>query len=257
MVRCASFAPEEDTALARCWVSVSARYDEQNAATFWKNIFDTFSTQSEASERLRSAGGLHSRWQVLQKPVQKYLTADRMYRLKPNRAQRTSIQIPRCCGNFASLPKFGATCSKRSSNVVASFDSDGSAIGVAQADLAGPPATATGVGSIPASSPSTARPIGIKKSKRKKCPQRAKFGLPAIATAISSVVERKAQIKEAQIRIACENALLNIPAKIKLLIEMLSSKALSLTTESTANASDAPSRWGNCADRGNLLCIYE
>eukprot|EP00171_Calliarthron_tuberculosum_P003662 IDg3662t1 len=67
-------------------------------------------------------------------------------------------------------------------------------------DLAGPPATATGVRSIPDSSPSTARSIRIKEAKRKQCPQRAEFGLSAIETAIFSSAERKEQVKEAPLR---------------------------------------------------------
>eukprot|EP00171_Calliarthron_tuberculosum_P003661 IDg3661t1 len=88
-------------------------------------------------------------------------------------------------------------------------------------------------------------------------PQRAEFGLSAIATAISCAAERKAQIKEAQLRFACVNALPDIPAKTKLLIEMLSSKALWPTTENTANRVTLRLPSSNRADLGNLLCTDE
>eukprot|EP00171_Calliarthron_tuberculosum_P006774 IDg6774t1 len=83
MVRGPSFTADEDAALARCWAGVSAKHDEQDAQEFWSSVAAAFAKQPEASERLRVAGSLHSRWQALQKAVQKYLAAERLYRSIP------------------------------------------------------------------------------------------------------------------------------------------------------------------------------
>lgn len=40
-----SYNPDEDTALARCRVSISALYEEQNGTVFWKRIAAAFEKQ--------------------------------------------------------------------------------------------------------------------------------------------------------------------------------------------------------------------
>ncbi len=64
--RGASFSPDEDTALARCWVAASAVQDEQNASDFWARVAAAFCEQPEATETLRTACSLQSRWGILQ-----------------------------------------------------------------------------------------------------------------------------------------------------------------------------------------------
>jgi len=50
-----------------------------NIIVFWEKTADTFKTQPEVL-RARSAARLRSRWSVLQRVVQKYLSADKQYR---------------------------------------------------------------------------------------------------------------------------------------------------------------------------------
>ncbi len=64
-----AFSPDEDTALARCWVAASAVHDEQNASDFWARVGAAFCEQPEATETLRTACTLQSRWGILQRLV--------------------------------------------------------------------------------------------------------------------------------------------------------------------------------------------
>eukprot|EP00171_Calliarthron_tuberculosum_P000646 IDg646t1 len=77
-----SYASDEDTALARCWVATSENHDEQNAAKFWGTVEIAFHQQPEF-EQSRTAESLRSRWGTLQRSVQKYLAAERLYLSKP------------------------------------------------------------------------------------------------------------------------------------------------------------------------------
>lgn len=78
-----SFKLEEGTDLARFWVSGSAQHDEQNGTRVWNNVAREFRKQPQAAEQLRSASSLSSTWVTLQKQVQKYIAAERLYLSQP------------------------------------------------------------------------------------------------------------------------------------------------------------------------------
>eukprot|EP00171_Calliarthron_tuberculosum_P003039 IDg3039t1 len=80
--RGASYSPEEDTALARCWAAASLEHDEQNATAFWGSVAASFCRQPEAEEA-RTGSSLRCHWGTLAKAVQKYLAAERLYLAKP------------------------------------------------------------------------------------------------------------------------------------------------------------------------------
>lgn len=61
MARGASLLVDEDTALERFWVSISAQHDEQDAQELLRNVASLFGRQPEVDERVCQAGSLHSR----------------------------------------------------------------------------------------------------------------------------------------------------------------------------------------------------
>ncbi|OSX72564.1 hypothetical protein BU14_0424s0020, partial [Porphyra umbilicalis] len=70
----------EDLALRRSWAHCSKSVQGMNITVFWEKTADTLKTQPEVF-RARSAASLWSRWSVLQRIVQKYLSADNLYRI--------------------------------------------------------------------------------------------------------------------------------------------------------------------------------
>jgi hypothetical protein len=76
--RTAGFTPAEDLALARAWTSVSQKWDEQNAPTFWNSVAVSYGLQPEA-RTLRTSESLRCRWSSLQRTVQKYLAREKIY----------------------------------------------------------------------------------------------------------------------------------------------------------------------------------
>lgn len=78
-----SFYLDEDTAMDRCWVSKYAQQDDKGATMFWNNVSVAFRRRPEAMELMLESTSLHNRWVVLQKWVQMYLSAERIYRSKP------------------------------------------------------------------------------------------------------------------------------------------------------------------------------
>ena len=79
MVRGLSFTPDDDAALARSWVNVSSRHDEQNSHTFWEGVRKVFLEMDGLSSIDRTADSLRCRWNTLQRLVQKYLSAEKAY----------------------------------------------------------------------------------------------------------------------------------------------------------------------------------
>eukprot|EP00171_Calliarthron_tuberculosum_P020168 IDg20168t1 len=77
-----SYSPEEDTALARSWVSVSTQHDEQNAIEFWGSVASIFVDQPEV-DAPRIGESLRCCWGTLQRIVQKYLAAERQCEKNP------------------------------------------------------------------------------------------------------------------------------------------------------------------------------
>ena len=76
-----NFTPEEILALAKAWVVVSKRLDEQNADTFWSNVASKYAEIPEPDPRTqRSANSLRCQWTTVQRNTQKYLAADSLYR---------------------------------------------------------------------------------------------------------------------------------------------------------------------------------
>ncbi len=70
MVRGGGYTPDE---LARCLFGVSEKHDEQDSTTFCARVAAAFQWQPEASEGSRTAASLQSRWQTLQRQIQKLL----------------------------------------------------------------------------------------------------------------------------------------------------------------------------------------
>ena len=76
-----NFTPEEILALAKAWVVVSKKVDEQNADTFWSNVASKYAEMPEADPRTqRSANSLRCQRTTVQRNTQKYLAADSLYR---------------------------------------------------------------------------------------------------------------------------------------------------------------------------------
>ena len=55
-----NFKPDEDLALATCWLAVSQQGAEQNAETFWGRVAMEFSRQNDKTPR--SSASLKCRW---------------------------------------------------------------------------------------------------------------------------------------------------------------------------------------------------
>ena len=83
MVRGLSFSPAGDAALARSWLEVSNRQDEQNSQSFWENVQEVFLKNFGISTDISTPESLRSRWNTLQRVVQKYLSCERACNAKP------------------------------------------------------------------------------------------------------------------------------------------------------------------------------
>ena len=77
MARGLAFAQADDAALARIWLEVSGRHDEQNTQTFLSNAQAVFSRSIGISTEVRTPDSLRSRWNIFQRVVQKYLGCER------------------------------------------------------------------------------------------------------------------------------------------------------------------------------------
>ena len=73
-----NFKPDDDLALAKCWLAVSQQTREQNAETFWARVADQFAQHNALHSR--SPASLKCRWNTVQKVTQKYLAANKLYR---------------------------------------------------------------------------------------------------------------------------------------------------------------------------------
>jgi len=81
-----------------------------NITVFWEKTADTFKTQPEVF-RARSAASLRSRWSVLQRVVQKYLSADKQYRssIPSGEVEEDTVAcvMKLYCGTIQVANKFG------------------------------------------------------------------------------------------------------------------------------------------------------
>lgn len=78
-IRGPSFSAAEDLALARVWMSATESVADMNSDMYWERAAVAYKTQPEATIQ-RTGHSLRSRWGVLQRLVQKYLAADKLYR---------------------------------------------------------------------------------------------------------------------------------------------------------------------------------
>ena len=93
MVRGGSYTPEDDAALARCWVAISEEHEDQDSAMFWESVAHAYEPQLDSCQRSRSATSLPSRWQTMQRVVQKYLAAERIYYSHPQPSGTTIEEV--------------------------------------------------------------------------------------------------------------------------------------------------------------------
>lgn len=250
--RGASYSPEEDCALARCWAASSLVHDEQNATAFWESVSSSFSQQPEA-DQARSASSLRTRWGTLAKSVQKYLAAERLYLAKPvsgespdeiaaniMRLFRSRTRSRDKTGAFKEgppfrsldaveilrdLPKFGGVSTtvinNESSDMVAAGGDDAE---VDQTQFLGPcavePCSLTQRGALPAKNISKSRPSGVKKAKR--VAGATKAGGQDALRAIAIAMKEKNTMKKNELRFKYINALPDSEEKTKLLFQFLS-----------------------------------
>lgn len=78
-VRGPAFSAAEDLALARAWVATSEFVLDMNAEVFWDRTAALYIAQPGVVFP-RTSHSLRSRWSGLQRMVQKYLAADKLYR---------------------------------------------------------------------------------------------------------------------------------------------------------------------------------
>lgn len=62
---------------------MSHRHEKQTYVLFWNSIAKIYVEKSDLSISTRKAESLRSRWNVLQRQVQKYLEEERIYRPNP------------------------------------------------------------------------------------------------------------------------------------------------------------------------------
>ena len=114
MVRGLSFSPADDAALARSWLEVSNRQDEQNSQSFWENVQEVFLKNFGISTDIRTPDSLRSRWNTLQRVVQKYLSCERAYNAKPvsgETAEGAAVNIMRLfCNRTKKNDAYGVYC---------------------------------------------------------------------------------------------------------------------------------------------------
>eukprot|EP00171_Calliarthron_tuberculosum_P006663 IDg6663t1 len=231
--RGASFSPDEDTALARCWVGAFTVHDEQNASDFWERVAAAFCEQSEATETLRTACRLQSRCSTLQKLVQNYLAVERLGATRtasrdgPTFRSLNAVSILRWC------PKFGGTAAVSHLHNEAPSDSDNAIGSFSGASTAMPQASVLdnddevdmncirGAAALSSSNSGSRRPLGIKKAKRLDKVARA---APGVAfAAIAAAMDGKTALRRHELRFKCINALPDGPDKTKMLFNFLDS----------------------------------
>lgn len=279
MVRGPSFSSKEDTALSRCWVAMSGQRDEQNAKAFWASVATSFRKQPEATDHIRDAGSLQARWQVLQRAVQKYFAAERLYRATPVSGEteedalhnimllyrkRTGTKhangVVRDGSLFKSLgaaavlrhcPKFNATggtpasCALYNAVAISSGSSDSICNTSERTEKL---ATST---LLPSTGAARSRPMGVKKTKKMEKDGRKNGGLSEIAAALMTSSEKKLSFKKTQLRFNCINALPDGDMKTKMLLDFLSES--NVESEENKNSVSHPSSDDDRISIGNLV----
>ena len=236
MVRGVSYSPDEDAALARCWLAISHQVEEQNGTTFWDNVSEMYSKQPEALKRGRTAASLQSRWHALQNLVQKYLIAERVYysNLVPSGASDCDIKkeiMLLYCHRSRKLdknsvmkdaqplksmgadeilrrsPKFGGTAEINANSFIPTPTStQGSTAGI----LESPSSSA-----VLSESPSKKRPIGIKKSLKKLEKSSGNAALSEIASALQDGSRRKEAVKREQLQVTRAQLRFNVVSALQ------------------------------------------
>ena len=233
-------------------------------------MFAAFCNQPEAFEHARTAASLQSRWQTLQRQVQKYLTAERIYYAKPEPSGTTeveakhnimvlfrrrsrkvgtdgngkdapplksleAVEILRACPKFCSIGGPSRTYNRGAGvpdTSSGTASAEAASVSRNQANtLRAADAQTNGV--LPSKSPSKIRPLGIKKALRKSAITGNALGLSEIAAALHDRAQRKEKIKKAQLRFSIISALPAGEEKTRLLLEMLD------TTTGTAKKTDS------------------
>lgn len=272
MVRGASFLPAEDAALARCWVSTSGMHDEQNGPDFRDNVAEAYNMQPEAAERSRVPGSQHSRWQTLNKIIQKYLAAERLSRSQPVSGETEEEVLQNIMVLFRRrtrykdrngvwrdgpiLKSMGAVQVLRSSPKSTApggtpetcpldspppFEASPSPYPASSPETGATidPTSSTpeteAAAAVPSVCPSTRRHVGVKKSKKIDKRGEGNSALAAIANALEEGSRRKSESKKMQLRFNCFNSLPDGADKTRILMEMLNSQDLSISQNQRAS----------------------